>query len=77
MKTFLFLSLVALVLTFSAAWPAHEQEHEGITCLAVMQHVNAVYERDMRGEVQLTETAIAQLQWLERSLCAQEVTRGS
>lgn len=74
MKTIVLLFLAAFLLTFSAGWLAHEQEREGITCLVVMQHVNAVYERAYRGEVELSPGAVRELQWLERRLCAQEVT---
>jgi len=62
--------LVALPVLGLAGACTQEPEHEGIACLQVQQHVNAVYERDLRGEVRLGRDAIAQLQWLERSLCA-------
>ena len=72
MKTFLVLFLVALVLASATGWYAHEPEPQHLTCLLVEQHVNSVYERSYRGETELTPDAVRELQWLERSLCAQE-----
>ena len=72
MKTFLVLSLVALLLAGATGWYAREPEPQHLTCLSVLQHVNSVYERSYRGETELTSDAVRELQWLERSLCAQE-----
>lgn len=74
MKAFLVLYLVALLLAGATSWHAREPEPQHLTCLSVQQHVNSVYERAYRGETELTRDAVRELHWLERSLCAQEVT---
>lgn len=71
MYRLLLLFLIALAALNVAGVCTQEQEPAPITCLQVRQHVNAVYERDMRGEIVLSPDAIAQLHWLDRSLCAQ------
>jgi len=71
-KTFLVLFLIALLLAGATGWHAREPEPQRLTCLSVQQHVNSVYERSYRGETELTRDAVRELQWLERSLCAQE-----
>lgn len=48
---------------------AQEPEQESATCVAVEQHVNAVYESAYRGESYLGRGAIAHLHRLECLVC--------
>ena len=76
MNTSLFLLLVAPMLCICALVLYYDHtpapDAPALTCLSVQQHVNSVYERSYRGETELTRDAVRELQWLERSLCAQE-----
>ena len=69
MNRSILLFLVALVAAAAASACTGEPEHPPVDCTRVRAAVNAAFERDMRGETQLSPDAVGELQWLEYSLC--------